>query len=56
VVLAAAMADALRSLDKLRAAEVLQARVESSLAALADSLARWPDRQKRFHTSFPPSH
>jgi hypothetical protein len=56
LVLAAATADALHSLDQSQAAEVLRARVGSSLAALAYSLARWPERQKRFLTSFPPSY
>jgi DNA-binding winged helix-turn-helix (wHTH) protein/tetratricopeptide (TPR) repeat protein len=56
VVLAAATADALRSVGKLNEVEALRARVGSSVAALADSLARWPDRQKRFLASFPASH
>ncbi|HUL68218.1 MAG TPA: hypothetical protein VLW55_26720 [Burkholderiaceae bacterium] len=56
VALAAATADALRSLDRLPAAKVLQSRVSSRLAALTDSLARWPVRQRRFLAAYPPSH
>jgi predicted ATPase/DNA-binding winged helix-turn-helix (wHTH) protein len=54
VVLAAALADALSALGQAQAAVSLRAGLESKRAALVESLARSPERQRIFAAGFPP--